>query len=550
MDGLTTAAVVAECNTHLRGARVNKVFQPSADELYFRLWTGSQERRLYFSCRPGQGRLHLTEKSFSHPFAPPRFCQLLRARLRRLMRFEQIGGDRLVVIHCAGRDEAVLQLLVDLRPQPNLVLLDETEQVVDLLHRRGAGERPGEGYVWPAEIRPRLTPEQLQDIPDECRDSALFQRWLRRSVAPLSKLAAADMAACVNVGEAPAKVLARYLGDLDTEAWRPRLVTWHEQESLAVLPLYCVQPEASFDYPTVGAALDAMATDRADTGIKPELAKAVGRQLKRLRKRLRRIEQDYAALEDLDNLQHIGNLLLANRHRLRRGMAELEVEDYAADPPATRIILLDPRLTPQENVDRVFQKARKRRRGEEHFARRLDETRAELAWLEAMSLAIEETEENLELNLLRKELAEAGLLAVRNEPAKRQTQAAPRQYLETTSPSGYALIWGRNPRENDRIRRELAAGEDLWFHAHKLPGSHLLLRRAGRSGEVPEEDILYAAALAAGYSRGRRDNRVEVMVAHARDVKKPKGARPGLVTVDAYQTVVVPPVRLDDRVES
>ena len=548
MDGLTTAAVVAECNALLRGARINKVFQPSADELYLRLWTGSRERRLYISCRPGQARLHLTEKSFAHPFTPPRFCQLLRARISRLLRFEQMGGDRLVLLHCAGKHDSALRLLVDLRPQPNLVLLEETDRIVDLLRRGGEGERPGDRYVWPIDIRPRLTAEQIHRMPPECQDDQYFLPWLVKFIAPLSKLAAADMAACVRKGEAPGKVLTRYQDNLDAGAWQSRLVTWNGREALAVLPLHGLRPNMSVDYPTVGQALDALVTEQPDTGLQPELTRLVARQLKRLRKRLRRIEQDYAGLEDLDGLQHVGNLLLANLYRMRRGMSEIEVEDYAQEPPAERIIPLDPRLTPQENVDRLFQKARKRRRGEQHFTRRRDETRTEIAWLEAMALAIEETADNLELDLLRKELAGAGLLQVREEPAKRQERAVPRQYLETTSPSGYHLVWGRNPRENDRLRRKFAAGDDLWFHANNLPGSHLLLRRAGRSGEVPEEDVLYAAALAAGYSRGRRDSRVEVMVALARDVKKPKGAPPGLVTVAAYRTVSVPPIRLDEEI--
>ncbi|MCK4536006.1 MAG: NFACT family protein, partial [Desulfuromonadales bacterium] len=520
------------------------IFQPSADEIYFRLWTGVSDERLYLLSRPQQARFHLTERSFPNPFTPPRFCQLLRARLARLLNFEQVSGDRLVIIHCAGRDRAAYKLLVDLRPKPNLVLLDDDDRIVDLLRRGGEGELPGDMYAWPDKSRELLTPENLPIIPYDCSDSEVFNNWLLVEAAPMSKLAAMDMASCVRRGEMPVDVLRRYINDLGSGAWQPKLVSVGGKQLLTVLPLYCQEHSVVAEYESISLALDQTGVEGPVGGVKSELVKTVRKGLARLRKRLQRIESDYADLEDTDGLQHTGNLLLSNLYLVRRGMKELEVDDYAADPPTRTVIQLDPRLTPQENADKLFKKARKRRRGEEHYARRLRETRDEIDWLEAMALAFEETDDAVELDALKKQLAAAGYLKLREEPVRRQTKAVPAQQLEAVSPSGYQLVWGRNPRENDRISRHLAAPDDLWFHAHNLPGCHLVLRRAGRSGDIPEEDILYAASLAAGYSRGRNDSRVEVIVALAKDVRKPKGARPGLVTVDSFRTMAVEPIRL------
>jgi predicted ribosome quality control (RQC) complex YloA/Tae2 family protein len=546
MNALTIAAVVAECNARLAGARVNKVFQPSADEIYFRLWTGAGDAQLYLLARPQQARFHLTARNYPNPFTPPRFCQLLRARLARLLRFEQVGGDRLVLIDCAGRDRSGYRLLVDLRPKPNLVLLDEAGRIIDLLKRGGAGERPGDSYAWPNEMRLRLTAERVPDIPPECSDSQRFRDWLLNGLAPVSKLVADDMAACVKRGERPGDVLQRYLADLAAARWLPRRLLIEGREVLSVQPVYALESAVLAEYASVSEALDQVEADLPAGGVKAELARTVRKELKRFRKRLEQITADYAAVENIEPLQHTGNLLLANLHRARRGMPELEVDDYAADPPARVSIPLDPRLTPQENAEQLFKKARKRRRGEEHYVRRLAETRAEIDWLESMELAIEETAEPLELDDLKKQLATAGYLQRRAEPARRQGRAATSEYLEAVSPSGYQVVWGRNPRENDRISRELAAADDLWLHARNLPGCHLLLRRAGRSGDIPEADVLFAAALAAGYSRGRQDSKVEVIVAPAQEVRKPKGARPGLVTVNTFRTVVVKPKRMEE----
>lgn len=544
MDSLTVAALVAECNLRLQGARISKIFQPSADELEFKLWTGSENLRLYLLCRSQRARFHLTDRDFPHPFTPPRFCQLLRARLTRVLSFEQVRADRLVLIKFSGKNDERYQLLVDLRPKPNLVLLDMEDRIVDLLQRGGAGERPGDRYVWPEQARLPLTAEALPQVPTDCVDPAPFRSWLLHQVAPMSKLVADDLAECVRQGLSPAVVLARYVQDLAEGSWTPRVCTCNGQAVLALLPLYGLDHAVQAEFATVSQALEACDVNASAEGQTPELTKIISKSLKKLRKRLAQIEADYAGLEDLDSLQHTGNLLMSNLYRVQRGMSEVSVEDYAADPPVSVTIPLDPRLTPQENADKLFKKSRKRRRGEEHYLRRLKETQEEIEWLEAMSLAVEETDDAIELDVLKKQLADAGYLKLREEPLRRQTKTGSSALLEAVSPGGYQLTWGRNPRQNDRVSRQVAASDDLWFHAHNLPGCHLVLRRAGHSGEIPEEDVLFAASLAAGYSRARHDSRVEVMVAEARHVKKPKGARPGLVTVATYRTVIVEPTRI------
>jgi predicted ribosome quality control (RQC) complex YloA/Tae2 family protein len=108
------------------------------------------------------------------------------------------------------------------------------------------------------------------------------------------------------------------------------------------------------------------------------------------------------------------------------------------------------------------------------------------------------------------------------------------------------LFWGKNSRTNDYVSRRLTGSNDLWFHAHHMPGCHLVLKSEGPADQVPEEDVLSAASFAAGYSKGKDAGKVEVIVAEGRAVKKPKGARPGLVTVESYRTVLVAPRRLDE----
>jgi predicted ribosome quality control (RQC) complex YloA/Tae2 family protein len=226
-------------------------------------------------------------------------------------------------------------------------------------------------------------------------------------------------------------------------------------------------------------------------------------------------------------------------------MDEVVVTNWYADPPNTLTIPLDPSLLPQQNAERCFVRARKIRRGAEHRLRRLAETAAESAWLDDLVYALGEAETATELEAINAELRAAGLLKSSRLMLPRRSSAIPAALLQTTSPGGFRLLWGKNRQGNARVSRQEAAADDLWFHACGLPGCHLVLKRDGYRGEIPELDRLYAASLSAGYSQGQGSAKVEVMMAEGKAVSPPKGALPGQVTVRAYTTLLVAPRRLE-----
>ncbi len=145
------------------------------------------------------------------------------------------------------------------------------------------------------------------------------------------------------------------------------------------------------------------------------------------------------------------------------------------------------------------------------------------------------------------ELENAGLLKnTKGQLGKRKPARPEEQLYRTSSPGGWQLYWGKNSRTNDYISRSMTSAQDYWFHARGMPGSHLVLKCGESAEKVAEEDILFAASIAAGYSKGKHDSKVEVIVSQGRGVKKPKGAKPGLVTVDSYRSVIVVPKRIED----
>jgi predicted ribosome quality control (RQC) complex YloA/Tae2 family protein len=321
------------------------------------------------------------------------------------------------------------------------------------------------------------------------------------------------------------------------------------REDLSAYDLGALKVEKAAHFPTPSLAADAFfgkpgeQSDGMDQ--RRQLQTALHKQLKRLGSRRSRIEEEQEASSRAEELRQAGELLLGQLYRLRPGMTTVVLENYYADPPTPLTLSLEPRLTPQENAEKYFHQYKKLKRSREHLARRLRETEEERDWLEDVALALEEAENAEELAEIRRELVEARLLQAAPRASGPRGGSDPgRRVREAITPSGYRLYWGTGNRVNDHVSRHLCKAEDLWFHVLNLPGCHLVLKR-DQGGEVPVADQLYAAALAAGYSRGKNEGKVEVMVTEGKWVKKPKGARPGLVTVKQYRTLLVVPRRME-----
>lgn len=551
MDILMIEAVTAELQQRLAGARIEKIFQPEADILIFRLWNGRESLRLLMSASSRFPRLYLTEQSFPNPMSPPRFCQLLRARISRLMTVRQVPGERIVEFECSGPEKVPFRLVVEMVGRhANLILTDAQGTIVDLLERRadGAGGRrllPGEPYRTPPP-RDLVALENWDGVLPAGIDSAPeVARWLFRSLAPMSSYVARELAVAWKRGEALAPRVAQIALDLREKNFAPTVGRLDGEPCISPFPVHVLALADRRDFSSPSEAADyfhrKLLFEQGEVGEKQHLQRVVERQLKRVRNRMEKIAAEKNGLKDADRFKEWGDLLLAHLYQLRRGMKSIEVENYYRDPPRPESIALDPRLTPQENAEKYFRRSKKMRRGGEHIERRLNESHEELDWLEGVRHALAQAAETADIAAIRSELEDAGLMPSAGR-LRKSVSADPRSQLRTaTTPNGYQVFWGKNSRTNDYLSKQFADARDFWFHAYRMPGSHLVLKVRLKGEKVPEEDILFAAAIAAGYSRGAKDTKVEVMVARAGDVHKPKGARPGLVTVDNFRTVLVKP---------
>lgn len=550
MDLPFVEAVVCELRSLLVGAVVNKVYQPSSRDVVLRFWTGRETLQLLISVAPHASRLHLVTARLPNPPVPPRFCQLLRAHLARLLSVERIVGERIVRFEFTGLDGAGHWYLVAelLGPRANLLLLDNDGNLVDSLLRSAAAPR-GLVHGYPYSPPPPLLRHDLEEgLPPLPQTGGSLRDWLLATITPMTPLLASDIAAGVSSGLEAGELLATLHRQWCSRDFKPILGIFAQQPVLSAFSPWFLKLDSLQSFASPSVAAEAFyaeeVQDELFTGGRQELTRCVARQLARLDRRMQQIESEVRQATDCERLREFGDLLLTNLRRMQRGMSSLDVPDWFADPPHPVTIPLDPMLTPQENAERFFVRYRKAKRGLEHMTRRREETRIEREWLEGMKLALDEAREPEELVALRTELVAAGLLPAARGPQRRLPGAVPLR--RAVSPGGYHLVWGKSNRGNDEVSRRLAAPDDLWFHARGIPGCHLILRREGSKGAVPDADQLYAAELAAGYSRGRYDAKVEVMVAEARSVRPLPGGPPGLVTVERHFSMLVVPRRLDE----
>ena len=580
LDALSMKAVVDELRPIVTGARIEKIRQSARDQIELVL---RGDRRLLLCAGTDAPRIQLTELCRETMSEPTMFCMLLRKHLTggRIVSVDQPPMERIVrlVIDAAdglvrtGQRELVLEAM---GRRSNLILLDAEGRIagclryVDSSMSAARQVLPGLFYEMPPSGGRLPVTEETEDgfrgalalaPPGQTLEQHLMGRYFG-----LSPLLAREIAfrAC---GDADGRIqdldgagrerfaseFSRAMDDVREGRCTPYLLS-RDGAPVAVscLPLLSWGPSADLTrFPSFGALLDAFYEDRE----RRERARARGAELiraattarDRVRRKLALQEKDLAAARDRDRWRIQGDLITANLWRMERGQARLVCEDFYSDPPVTVEIPLDPLLTPQKNAANCYKRYTKARTAEEHLTEQTAAARRDLEYLESVLEELERAETEQDYVEIRRELRESGFLrgGDRARRDKREDRRLARPQAYRTS-GGFRILAGRNNRQNDALTKG-ADRRDLWFHVQKIHGAHVILSTEGRTPE--DADIREAAAVAAYRSRARESSNVPVDWCPVRNVKKPAGARPGMVVYTSYQTVYVDPALPEEREE-
>lgn len=277
---------------------------------------------------------------------------------------------------------------------------------------------------------------------------------------------------------------------------------------------------------------------------KSRLRRAINEASKKAVRKLNNLLGDKKRAEAEKGYGGLGELIVYNLKDIKRGSTEAEAVDYSLDPPAVVKVKLDPKLSPKENADKYFKRAKKAKVALGLLSRRVPETEDEVEYIGTLAYGLDEIKTTGDLALLKDELVEGGYLKEmtgRVKPAPVEKTEPVRRF---TSSEGYEILCGKSGSGNDLIVKKYASNDDIWFHVSKMPGSHVLIKVAGRGSELTKKTIEEAASLAAWHSKARNASKAEVIYAEARHVKKPRGAKPGMVTVKEFKSILVRPKEL------
>ncbi|MCD7846273.1 MAG: NFACT family protein, partial [Oscillospiraceae bacterium] len=234
-----------------------------------------------------------------------------------------------------------------------------------------------------------------------------------------------------------------------------------------------------------------------------------------------------------------GDLITANIWRMKPGMESVTLEDFY-DPDCPEITIpLDPRKSPQQNAAAYYKQYAKKKTAQAHLTGLIEENRREAEYLASIAAELERVQSQGDLDGIREELTQAGYLRPQRENPKKRPK--PAQPMGFRTSGGFEVLVGRNNLQNDQLTLRTARRTDLWLHVQKLHGAHVILRCEG--AQPDEESVYQAACLAAFYSEGAQAGRVPVDVTEARFVKKPHGARPGMVVYTDQKTIMAEPKR-------
>ncbi len=563
MDGIALGAVIYELQP-LIGGKIDKVQQPEKDLLLFVVRANNANLRLLVSIHPENGRIQLTGRSFDNPMNAPAFCMLLRRRLvgGRICSIRQLGSDRVCEIILLARnelfDEVALRLIIELTGKhANLLLLEPTGAIVDCL-RRVSASNDGARILLPGFPYEPIPPQGKQDpfaAPQEAFSAVCSAEDPARAMTAAFDGVSKQTANALIAASSSPSSLFTLMQSMKAGAYAPCVAFNAEGEPVAALPfvpsgLYArVEPARS-----MSEALDRYYADR-DQIVRIRRHGAALRHT--VSSALSRAQNKYAAFWDATQQSEAheaarisGELILANLHLAKPGMHELIVDDYFSDPPAKRAIQLDPALSAQENAKKYFKQYRKGKLGKAYAEGQIEGLAGEIAYLEGQLQNIDQCDTLYELSEIKEELIRERYLRPEKVQAAKPANksSAPMRFV---SSDGIAVYVGKNNRQNDALTLQSARSENIWLHAKNSPGSHVII---DFEGEPPEATLREAANLAAYYSQSRASSGVPVDYTPRKFVKKPSGARPGMVIYSTNRTMYVTPdaqlvQRLRERAE-
>ena len=575
-DAGMLACVIHELKTESLGARVEKVYQPQADEILIQIRSVSGGKKLLINAGSNNPRIGFSFTSKENPPVPPMFCLFLRKHLSgaKLSAVEQEGFERVVRLEFETRDElgfACKRMLYAeiMGKYSNLIFTDGEGKVmsalktVDFTTSSLRQVLPGMRYELPP-AQDKLNPLEAEeaafrDLYESAPQDGRCDKWITAHFMGISATVAREIVfRATRHIDTPLRYcswdllwreFSRVVDTIRNGDYKPTLITEGDRpvEYAFIELMQYGKTEGmeakAFDSP--GALLDAFFDNRDREQRVRQRASDVLHILtnteQRLRKKMELQRGELAECEQGELFKKQGDLITANLYQLKRGMKQailVDYEDYHEDGTYGEVTVeLDERLTPAANAQRLYKKYNKAKNARVMLTEQLQKGEEELNYVYTVFDALTHAETAADLAEIRDELYRSGY-ASRMKSYTQHKQSTPTVARFITD-GGYTVLCGKNNVQNEYITHKLAEKTDYWFHVKGQPGSHVVMVCHGE--EPGEKDFTQAAEIAAYYSKAAGEQNTAVDYTFARHVKKPAGGKPGLVIYHTNWTAYVSP---------
>lgn len=569
-DSLALRTVISEMDSKILGGQIRHIEQISPLEIVLKVSKGEENYYLLLSAHANYFRINLIEqlpkskedKQFH--FANVLIEQIMYGEISKV---EQLGYDRIVKIWIEPSRtilEEPNRILIGefMGKHSNIILVNEdTGEIIESIKHidhtmsRYRQVLPGLDYELPPQqdkIAPyELTESMLENLIEESSKS--MWKTLFQNIDGLSPTLAKEISIRAE-SEEPKEVWLAFrevLKYFEPENQNPQVLVENSKViTSSVMPLYQFPDAYSLHFEKFSEAVEyyyqQVICEEKERSERNALKQALEKQKKDIEKKLENFSKKLENSENAERYKLMGELLTANLYRIKRGQSEVEVENYY-EPESQKITIeLDPSISPSANAQRYFKLYNKAKRSKEIIERLIEENKELFSSILEYETKVEEAESLSELKEIRRELEKRDWIK-KKKKRKKEKEKKESPFLKLTSPDDFQVYVGRNSKENDVLIREVATKHDMWLHAKQIPGSHVLVRNPEKKPGIPMPTLLFAAKIAAYYSKAKHSTTVPVDYTWVKYVVKPKGAEPGFVTYTHEKTLFVKPARTRAR---
>lgn len=574
LDGIVARSLVKEIKDKALGGRVGKIYQPEDDEIILNIYNKGENYRLLLSANSSNPRIHFTEVQKANPQEPPMFTMVLRKHLSggTILNIEQYDLDRIIFIDISALDELGVatkkRLVIEIMGRhSNIILIDkDNKKIIDSINKvsidmsRVRQILPGMEYRLPPsqdKINPLFVDSSLfiEKFKDSPQGQEIF-KFFYMNFTGMSPLISRDICFRKNIDTRKTissiddnelnllfNSFIEVIDEIKNENYKPILVKKETggYEAFYTIDLKQYNDQDKVFKTSISEVLDSYYSKNDKINRINQkansLKKSVQTHLDRAKNKLSKQKNELLESKDREKYKIYADLISANFHNIKeRGLESVVLQNFYSENMDDITVPLDSRYDANRNAQRYYKRYSRLKNAENLLSKQIPETKEEINYLEHILVSLENSTEVNDLDEIREELISEEYIRGRRNKKTKISKTKPHHYI---SSEGYHIYVGKNNRQNDELTMRFANRDDIWLHVQNMPGSHVIIRNDRNL--ISEKVLEEGAILASYYSKGRQSSNVPVDYTEKKNVRKPTGAKAGMVIYDDFNTLFVTP---------